>query len=382
MRASATCWPATFALSAADAAAASGGLEVAGLVKRFGDFTALDRVTLTAVRGELLTLLGPSGCGKTTLLRIIAGFLRQEEGALRVGGRPLDHVPPENRNFGMVFQSYAVFPHLSVRDNVAYGLRARGVARDASARRVAAALARVRLEALADRYPDALSGGQKQRVGLARAMVIEPDLLLMDEPLSNLDAKLRIEMRDEIRHMQREMGITTIYVTHDQEEALAISDRIAVMERGRLLQLGSPRAIFEAPAHAFVAEFVGGCNWLEADLLRQGGSMAVRIGDAPPCPAPALGPQAEGSARAALRNEDFRLAGADEDPEGCMGGRVVSRAYLGPRTRVKCALAAGPVVEADLPSGMAIPDEGAPIRLAFDPARLLLFSSADGTRLT
>jgi iron(III) transport system ATP-binding protein len=380
MRASATFSPATSALSAAEAGA--GHLEVAGLVKRFGDFTALDNVSLSAVRGELLTLLGPSGCGKTTLLRVIAGFLRQEAGSLRLGGRPLDDVPPERRNFGMVFQSYAVFPHLSVRDNVAYGLRARGVAREAVARRVAAAIARVRLDALAERFPDALSGGQKQRVGLARAMVIEPDLLLMDEPLSNLDAKLRIEMRDEIRHMQREMGITTIYVTHDQEEALAISDRIAVMERGRLLQLGSPRAIFEAPAHAFVAEFVGGCNWLEATMLRQGGSMAVSIGDAPPCPLPMLTPQAACSARAALRNEDLRLAAEGDDPAGCLGGQVISRAYLGPRTRVKCTLAEGAVVEADLPSGLPIPAEGAPIRLAFDPTRLLLFSATDGTRLT
>jgi len=357
-------------------------LEVAGLVKRFGAFTALDHVSLAAARGELLTLLGPSGCGKTTLLRIIAGFLRQEAGTLRLGGRALDDMPPEARNFGMVFQSYAVFPHLRVRDNVAYGLRARGVGREASAQRVAAALARVRLDALSERYPDALSGGQKQRVGLARAMVIEPDLLLMDEPLSNLDAKLRIEMRDEIRHMQREMGITTIYVTHDQEEALAISDRIAVMERGRLLQLGTPRAIFEAPCHAFVAEFVGGCNWLAGRLQRDGGAMAVCIGDAAPCPLPALGPQAEAVARAALRNEDLRLAVDADAPASCLTARVVSRAYLGPRTRVKCALADGAMVEADLPSGLDLPEEGAAIRLAFDPARLLLFAEADGARLT
>ncbi len=355
-------------------------LDIAGLVKRFGGFTALDHVSLAATRGELLTLLGPSGCGKTTLLRVIAGFLRQEAGRLTLAGRALDDVPPERRNFGMVFQSYAVFPHLSVRDNVAYGLRARGVTGAPAARRVDAALARVRLDSMADRFPDALSGGQKQRVGLARAMVIAPDLLLMDEPLSNLDAKLRIEMRDEIRHMQREAGITTIYVTHDQEEALAISDRIAVMQSGRLLQLATPRAIFEAPAHAFVAEFVGGCNWLDAHLLADGTAMAVRIGDAPACPLPALARHAAGPARAALRNEDLHLA-TDEAPAGRLDGRVVAQAYLGPRTRVKCALSSGAVVEADLPSDGPIPAEGAPIRLAFDPTRLLLFSPADGTRL-
>ncbi|WP_372619269.1 ABC transporter ATP-binding protein [Falsiroseomonas sp.] len=369
-------------MSAADPASGPAPhLAIAGLVKRFGAFTALDRVDLTATRGELLTLLGPSGCGKTTLLRVVAGFLQQEEGSLRLAGRSLEGTPPEARNFGMVFQSYAVFPHLSVAENVAYGLRARRVPREAASRRVAAALERVRLGGLAERFPDALSGGQKQRVGLARAMVIEPDLLLMDEPLSNLDAKLRIEMRDEIRHMQREMGITTLYVTHDQEEALAISDRIAVMERGRIRQLGPPREVFESPAHAFVAEFVGGCNWLDATLLRDGAGAAARIGGGAAFPLPSAVARPEGAARAALRNEDLRLATAEDPPACCLTGLVASLAYLGPRSRLRLHLPGGAALEADLPSALPLPAEGAEVRLAFDPARLLLFSAADGSRI-
>jgi ABC-type Fe3+/spermidine/putrescine transport system ATPase subunit len=256
------------------------------------------------------------------------------------------------------------------------------VAREAAERKVAAALERVRLGHLGARYPDALSGGQKQRVGLARAMVIEPDLLLMDEPLSNLDAKLRIEMRDEIRRMQREMGITTIYVTHDQEEALAISDRIAVMERGHIRQFATPREVFESPAHAFVAEFVGGCNWLDATLLQDGAGAAARIGDGAPFALPGAAPGAQGPARAALRTEDLRLATPGDPPGCCLDGRVASLAYLGPRTRMRVIIGPGEAaVEADLPSGLPLPEEGAAVRLAFDPPRLRLFSPESGERI-
>ncbi len=347
----------------------AGHLEVAGLVKRFGDFTALDRVSLTATRGELLTLVGPSGCGKTTLLRAIAGFQTPDAGRIVLGGRPLEGVPPERRNFGMVFQSYAIFPHLSVAENVAYGLASRGIKGAAAAPRVQAALEAVQLGHLAARFPDALSGGQKQRVGLARAMVIQPDLLLMDEPLSNLDAKLRIEMRSQIRRMQRDAGITTIYVTHDQEEALAISDRIAVMERGRILQLGTPRAVFEAPSHAFVAEFIGGCTWFAGEA--RDGALHLDAGVALPMPGlPA------GQLRAALRSEDLSLAA--DGP--ALEGRVELLSYLGHRTRVTLRLATGATLDADLPSDAALPAEGSTARLGFDPARLRLFG-ADGARI-
>jgi ABC-type Fe3+/spermidine/putrescine transport system ATPase subunit len=355
-------------------------LRASGIRVRFGEVSALDGVDLAVGRGELVTLLGPSGCGKTTLLRVIAGFQPPSAGHIAVGGRTLDGVPPEGRNFGMVFQSYAVFPHLTVADNVGYGLVARGVRRADIARRVQAALARVQLGALAARFPEAMSGGQKQRVGLARAMVIEPDLLLMDEPLSNLDALLRVDMRREIRMMQRELGITTIYVTHDQEEALAISDRIAVMRRGRLLQVGPPEEVFEAPAHAFVADFIGGCNWLEATLsgdtvtLAEGPVFTLPPGDARP----------QGAVRVALRNEDLHLAGADE-ARPALAGTVLMRAYMGHRTRLHVRLAGGAVVDADLP-GAGLPAEGAPVRLAFAPGRARLFTregedGLDGRRI-
>lgn len=348
-------------------------LAIERVVKRFGAFTALDGVTLHAARGEVLTLLGPSGCGKTTLLRVIAGFLQADAGGVSVGGRSLNGVPVNARNLGMVFQNYAVFPHLSVADNVAYGLRARGVGSADIVRRVAAALQRVRLSGLAERFPDALSGGQKQRVGLARAMVIEPELLLMDEPLSNLDAKLRVEMRQEIRLMQRELGITTVYVTHDQEEALAISDRIAVMEKGRILQAGSPREIYEQPAHAFVADFIGGCTWLDGTVAD--GVMALATGPRIACAGAAQ------QARLALRWEDLRLATGADPPEHCLFARVAMASYLGHRTR--CQLVAeegGARLLADLPSHDGLPAEGSIARFAFDPARARVFG-ADGARL-
>ena len=352
-------------------------LKATGIKVRFGDFTALNGVDLAVRRGELVTLLGPSGCGKTTLLRVIAGFQRQTEGRIEVGGRNLGDVPPEGRNFGMVFQSYAVFPHMSVADNVAYGLAARGVRGGDRARRVQAALERVQLGALAGRFPDALSGGQKQRVGLARAMVIEPDLLLMDEPLSNLDALLRIEMRREIRLMQRELGITTLYVTHDQEEALAISDRIAVMRQGELLQIAPPEEVFEAPAHAFVADFIGGCNWFDATLAPGEAGDAVTLAEGPRFVLLRLEGRPAGPVRLALRNEDLRLCDAP-GPLPCLRGEVLMRAYMGHRTRLHLRLPSGATIDADVPSGTALPAEGAAVHLEFHPDRARLFTREAG----
>ncbi len=237
---------------------------IEALTKRFGDFVAVDDVSLSIRPGEFFTLLGSSGCGKTTLLRVIAGFVRQSAGRVLFGDRSIDDVPAHRRNTGMVFQNYAIFPHLTVTQNIAYGLKARGLPRAEIERRVARMLEMTRLAPFAARKPRELSGGQQQRVVLARAVVIEPEVLLMDEPLSNLDAEMRVHLRTEIRALQRDIGVTTIYVTHDQEEALALSDRIAVMRAGRIEQLGSPHEIFNEPATRFVAGFIGESNFLKA----------------------------------------------------------------------------------------------------------------------
>ncbi len=239
-------------------------LTVTNATKRFGETVfALRDVSISVERGEFFTLLGPSGCGKTTLLRSIAGFHALTSGDIRVNGADLGRIPPHKRDIGMVFQDYAVFPHLSVFDNVAFGLKPRKIPADEIKKRVPDALESVHLTALAERLPAAMSGGQQQRIGLARAMVINPQLLLMDEPLSNLDAKLRIELREEIRDIQRKVGIATIYVTHDQEEALAISDRICVMSDGHVEQIGTPEEIYGDPQTQFVANFVGTINQLQ-----------------------------------------------------------------------------------------------------------------------
>ena len=238
-------------------------VELRGVSKRYDTVTALQDVSIAVESGEFFTLLGPSGCGKTTLLRTIAGFIKQDGGEVLVGGSSVDRLPPHRRDTGMVFQDYAIFPHMSVAQNVAFGLRNRRVARADIGTRVTSALQTVRLSDYESRMPHELSGGQQQRVGLARAMVIRPQVLLMDEPLSNLDAKLRIELREDIRDIQHGLGITTIYVTHDQEEALVVSDRICIMNEGRIEQIGTPWAVYKQPETRFVASFVGRMNFMD-----------------------------------------------------------------------------------------------------------------------
>ncbi len=245
---------------------ASVGVKVDNISKYFGDLAAVDNLSLEIEPGELFTLLGPSGCGKTTLLRTIAGFYYQDNGEILFDKKQIDLLPPHKRNTGMVFQSYAIFPFLSVFDNVAYGLKAHGVSKSEQKERVMEAISLVRLTGLEKRRPNQLSGGQQQRVAVARAIVIEPKVLLMDEPLSNLDAKLRVEMRVDIRRLQKKLGITMIYVTHDQEEALAISDRIAVMSTGRIAQMGSPWEIYHNPIDPYVANFIGVSNFFNCSV--------------------------------------------------------------------------------------------------------------------
>ncbi|ABL78949.1 ABC transporter ATP-binding protein [Thermofilum pendens] len=256
-------------------------LSAENLVKRYGKVLAVDHVSFSVERGEMLGLLGPSGCGKTTTLRIIAGLTVPDEGRVLVEGEDITNAPPEKRGMGMVFQNYALWPHMTVYDNVAFPLRARGMPADEVQRRVKEALEIVRLYELKDRYPHQLSGGQQQRVALARALAVQPRVILLDEPLSNLDAKLREEMRFELKELQRKLGVTAVYVTHDQAEALALSDRIAVMKDGRIVQIGTPREIYEEPANAFVADFIGKINFLEGrieEFLGEG-YVLVRVGD-------------------------------------------------------------------------------------------------------
>jgi ABC-type Fe3+/spermidine/putrescine transport system ATPase subunit len=247
-------------------------LRLAGIGKRYGAVTAVDAVDLEVREGEFLTLLGPSGCGKTTTLGLIAGFFPPSAGEIYLKGKPVANLPPFKRDIGVVFQDYALFPHMSAGDNVAFGLRMRNLGKDEISQRVREALDLVQLRGLADRRPLELSGGQRQRVALARALVIRPAVLLLDEPLSNLDLKLREEMRVEIAGLQRRLGITTVFVTHDQGEALVMSDRIAVMNAGRIEQLGRPAEIYERPTTRFVAEFIGRMNF----FLKDGKTVAIR----------------------------------------------------------------------------------------------------------
>ena len=260
-------------------------IDIRSLTKRYGSFAALDAVDLDIAGGEFLTLLGPSGSGKTTLLMVLAGFVRPTSGAVKVGGQDLTRVPPHKRNFGMVFQNYALFPHMSVFDNIAYPLKLRGLGREAIRGKVEESLRLVQLEHLAERGVHQLSGGQRQRIALARAVVFEPRVLLMDEPLSALDKKLREQMQIEIRHLHEELGITTVYVTHDQREALTMSDRIAVINDGRVIQVAEPAALYNRPADAFVADFIGESSMLEVTANGAGYSfqgrpvVAVATGD-------------------------------------------------------------------------------------------------------
>lgn len=244
-----------------------------------GKTVVIDDLNLTIENGELFTLLGPSGCGKTTLLRMIAGFNSIEDGDFFFGETRINDMEPSKRNIGMVFQNYAIFPHLTVRDNVAFGLKQRKVAKEELETRTDEYLKLMQIDQFADRKPDQLSGGQQQRVALARALVINPDVLLMDEPLSNLDAKLRVDMRQAIRDIQRRIGITTVYVTHDQEEAMTISDHIAVMNLGEIQQVGSPKELYHKPHNEFVANFIGKTNLIDAKIIKENNKAFLQIGE-------------------------------------------------------------------------------------------------------
>jgi ABC-type Fe3+/spermidine/putrescine transport system ATPase subunit len=299
------------------------------VVKRFGRAVAVDHVSLEVPEGHFITLLGPSGCGKTTTLRMVAGFHPADAGDILIGGVRVNDIPPHRRPTSMVFQEYALFPHMSVFDNVAYGLRRRRTPSPELHRRVDTSLTLVGLAGVEQKYPAQLSGGQQQRVALARALVVEPEVLLLDEPLSNLDAKLRVRVRKEIRRLQQQLGKTTIYVTHDQEEALAISDRIAVMDQGRILQVGTPVEIYRRPAHRFVADFVGLANFVQAEVLGPGRvrtcGVVLRID----------GPAPSGSrVLLMLRPEAIQLrAHTGEQRENVIRGQITGMSFLGTLAR-------------------------------------------------
>ena len=293
-------------------------LEVRGLTKRYSPQVTVGPLSFEVMEGEFFSLLGPSGCGKTTTLRCIAGFETLSEGAIALGGRRLDDRPPHRRDVGLVFQNYALFPHLTVFDNVAFGLRLRKVDQAAIERRVGQMLDLVDLPSLGARYPAQLSGGQQQRVAIARSLVLEPSLLLFDEPLSNLDLKLRIQMRYELRLLQRRLGKTAVYVTHDQTEALALSDRIAVLSQGRIEQIGTPSEIYERPASAFVADFIGSSNVLRARVRGDDGpaDTAVETEHGLLLTIPRIPDAAGATVTLMLRPERFQMAGLSNGDAG------------------------------------------------------------------
>lgn len=326
-------------------------LHIEGVAKNFGDTIALHELNLHVDDGEFVTLLGPSGCGKTTLMRIVAGISQPDRGRIRIDDRAIHGLPPEKRNIGLVFQSYALFPHMTVAANVGFGLKMRGIPRAEADRRVAAALDLVDLGALADRLPRALSGGQQQRVALARAVVIEPDVLLFDEPLSNLDAKLRDQLRDDLKVLQRRLGITAIYVTHDQAEAMALADRILVMKDGRIVEEGPPVALYRRPRTRFGAEFLGQTNVVPV-RLQAGRALMPWDSGAEDC-------AATPNAHVSLRPEDIAMIPDADGP-----GEVRGVTFLG--ASVECRVAVGGVDlrVRDSGSGVVLPEIGTRVRLA------------------
>ncbi|MGH2547470.1 MAG: ABC transporter ATP-binding protein, partial [Actinomycetota bacterium] len=311
-------------------------------VKRFGDVAAVDGISLDIPAGEFFSLLGPSGCGKTTTLRMIAGFERPDAGRILLDGRDMAQTPPHRRPVNTVFQSYALFPHLNVRDNVGFGLRFQNVSKEEAHRQVATVLGLVELAGFEERRPAQLSGGQQQRVALARALILNPDVLLLDEPLGSLDAKLRKALQLELKSIQEEIGITFVYVTHDQEEALTMSDRLAVMSDGRVVQVGPPREVYEEPADAYVADFLGVSNLMDARGL---GGGRVRVGDVE-LAAGRGDTDATGDVRLVIRPERVRVEDRGTDGANRLPGMVERSVFVGPTVQVIVRLVGGQVIQA------------------------------------
>jgi iron(III) transport system ATP-binding protein len=340
-------------------------IELRNVFQQFGVTSVLRDVSLTIGSGEFFFLLGPSGCGKTTLLRIIAGFQNPDRGEVSMGGTSMNGVPAHRRNVGMVFQNYALWPHLTVAENVAYGLEVRKVSTPERQRRVAEALEMVRMADLGKRLPGELSGGQQQRVALARALVIRPDVLLLDEPLSNLDARLRLELRDEIRRIQEATRITTVYVTHDQHEALSLADRVAVFEAGVLAQLDAPRNLYTRPGNRFVAEFLGEVNWIEGTVSQsnaQGLVVETPMGPLSTAPRPELMPGSR--VRAGFRPESVQW-GPTANPS--WKGMVIRSFYQGDSEEYGLQLSDGSRVKALVSNPQSVLSPGAEVSVSVRP---------------
>ena len=355
---------------AQDAAGIRGvSLELSGLYRSFGATHALAGFDLALAPGELVAMLGPSGCGKTTALRIVAGFDRPDQGSVSLDGTDLTPLPANKRDMGMVFQSYSLFPHLTAGQNVGYGPRLRKVSSTERDKQAKELLELVGMAGMDGRYPHQLSGGQQQRVALARALAVRPKVLLLDEPLSALDAKVRLQLRDEIRRIQQEFGITTLFVTHDQEEALSMADRVAVMRAGHLEQCAAPAELYDRPATAFVAQFVGTMNHLpgkiiDAGKVRVGGRELDVDGD---CPA------AGTEVNVLLRPENIDLEQDDEAADAASRGQVLLATFLGATTRLTVRLGDGTEAKADLPSHRAVEfPVGSPVRLVPAPRPVLV----------
>jgi putative spermidine/putrescine transport system ATP-binding protein len=340
---------------------------------------AVHDLDLQVTQGEFLTLLGPSGSGKTTTLMMLAGFEEPSSGRITVAGADMARVPPHRRGLGVVFQNYALFPHMSVAGNVAFPLSVRGVSRAGQKARIADALAMVRLEGFADRRPAQLSGGQQQRVALARALVFQPKLVLMDEPLGALDRALREEMQDEIRRIHAALGVTVLYVTHDQAEALTMSDRIAVFHQGRLRQVAAPAALYERPADAFVARFVGETNFLPGEISgHDGEECAIRLADGRVLEGTAVDAPAQGRAVLAVRPERIAVAAvaAHDLSDSALPARVVETVYLGDAVRLRLDLGGGVTLVAKRPvaaAGAALAP-GAEVAVAWAPEHARVFA--------
>lgn len=349
----------------------SRNVSIRGVVKKYGDFVAVDHVDLEIRPGEFFTLLGPSGCGKTTLLRAIAGFNHVDEGEIYFGDQLMNNIEAHKRDIGMVFQNYAIFPHMTVKENVAYGLKAKKIPKKEIEKKVMSALEQVQIAALAGRKPNELSGGQQQRVALARAFVIEPGVLLMDEPLSNLDAKLRVQMRSVIKRLQRELGITTIYVTHDQEEALAISDRIAVMDRGTVMQVGTPEEIYKKPRNMFVAGFIGTSNFIETACAQEKENTAVITLDGNPVEFRTLRACPE-KVTLSLRPEQIFFT------DRGMNGQITFSTFLGDFVEYDVKLWNGQTIQVNEYTKDAdhVKSDGLAVKVWFEPRKAYLYDSA------